>query len=402
MPAEQRIRILTPEQAAADIPKPSTAIGAALSSTFATRGIYENFSPQNFRRFRAALARQRAGGAVARIGAYGDSNSNGYQAADATALYSRGYAARAREILNKEFAPSRDGIIFSRIGGANGKPDQRFTLGAGWTEFTATDHGPAGSGSVVGTGITAGTLDVALPDVNSFTVYLPRFSNGATSVSIWIDNEAATVVSVNGVSAMLAITVTTSTVGAHVLRVKIDSTGSAYVQAVEGYDSTTPAMRWTAVGRNGGTANEFNFAGTAPWNPQQLTFGPSVPVPDLIFLNLSINSHNAGVGESAYKAPMSILIAKAKAVADVILVASAAGGYGSAETWPSYLQWQRDLAATHGCGVINMQDRWGTYALANSAPYSFWSDPDHPTLSGYWDMGQAVAEAVRLAAGRSA
>jgi len=35
MPAEQRIRILTPEQAVSDITTPSTAIGAVLSSTFA-------------------------------------------------------------------------------------------------------------------------------------------------------------------------------------------------------------------------------------------------------------------------------------------------------------------------------------------------------------------------------
>jgi lysophospholipase L1-like esterase len=94
---------------------------------------------------------------------------------------------------------------------------------------------------------------------------------------------------------------------------------------------------------------------------------------------------------------MTTFVTACRAAGNVILLASAPGGNGSAATWAGYLTALREIAADLGCGLINMQGRWGAYSVSNPAPYSLWKDPDHPSNTGYWDMGQALADSLRLA-----
>ena len=373
----------------------------AVTTTYAPLGIYENFDPANFRRFRAALARQRAGGAVARINVYGDSNSAGYQAG-LGADYTRGFAACAATILEGTYGPSRTGVIAPAIESAPAV-DPRFTLGSGWSGFLSTSQGIGGSGSLQGTGLTAGTASIVGTNVNAFDVYFARYAGGPATVDISIDAGAAVHTACNGANAVVKATVTTGTVGTHTLNIKNATTGTSYVLGVEGYDNTQTGLRWTAVGILGGTSDNWNLADSGdPWSPSSLNFGPSLPAPDLTVINLSINAHTAGTTQAAYLASMSTFITKAAAVGDVILIASAPGGSGDVSTWGDFLTSQRTLAATFGCGLINMPTRWGVYAAASASPYLLWHDADHPTIAGYWDLGQALADGVRLAAGRSA
>lgn len=370
----------------------------------AVMGIFENFAPANFRRFRAALARQRDGGQPAGINIYGDSDSSGYQA-NLMSDYRRGFGGRAARILDRDFWPANDGIIFTRIGGIIPQADPRFTLGAGWSEFADTSQGPAGSGSVQGGANSAGTLDITLDSVDSFTVYQPSYSTGSTAVAVWIDNDAPTTVNAQGANGIVKTTVKTTSVGTHTLHIKNNSSSTAYVLAVEGFDSTNRQMRVTAVGVTGGDAGKWNTprGNNEPWTSQQIIWNPDFAGPDLVVINMSINPHNNGMDKTTYKTAMTTMIQNAKAVADVILIASAPGGAADypGSTWADYLQWQRELAIENNAGLINMQDRWGPYATANAAPYLLWHDQDHPTTAGYWDLGQALADAVRLAAGRA-
>lgn len=384
------------------------AASAPLKAAFAGLGLFENFTPANFRRFRAALARSRAGGAVARISFYGDSNTSGYQGPNSND-YTRGYAARAQGILDGKLGSVKNGLIFTRIGGANPKPDPRFVLGTGWSEFASTSQGMAGAGAIQGTANgTTGNLDITLAGVNAFTIWYPVYGSGPTALAFNIDAEAATVVSANNATASMGkTTITTATVGTHTLHIKSNTGGVPYIHAIEGFDNTLAgATRVTASGLNGGTAVDWNLAPspTDPWDPSKVVFNPNIDAPDLTIINLSINAHNAGTPIGTYTAAMNTFIAKAKATSDVILVASAAGGAPdySGLGWGAYLTAQRDIAATNGCGLINMQDRWGPYATANAAPYLLWNDQDHPSNAGYWDMGQASADAILLAAGRTA
>lgn len=208
-------------------------------------------------------------------------------------------------------------------------------------------------------------------------------------------------VSLAGSSGVKKVTVLATTTAKHRVDVDVESTGTAVVLAVEAYDTTRPGVRWTLVGKNGGRASDYNAAVSAnPWGGSNLLHG--IAPPDLYVINLMINHHNSAQAVSAYKAELLTFVQACKAVGDVILVASAAGGNGASDTWDDYLDAQREIAREVGCGLINMQERWGAYAVANSAPYLLWNDADHPSNAGYWDMGDALRGGVRLAAGRSA
>lgn len=572
---------------------PSTVEGTKLIATiaaagFAKRGIYENFAEENFRKFRAAVARQRAGKAACRISVLGDSNSNGFMAPSG-ADYRRSYGERARSILEGDWGPSRTGFIFSRIGHSGGTyaiPDQRSTLGSGWSALADANYGPAGAGAIQGVGPTAGRYELNSGEkVDTFDIYLKQSSDSPTAVTTYVDGVAAgsvlaadsfsgsvalggtttevggltwvtssagigswtrdagrakavkvagtgplqavvntgqadgkvsvrrssdiqeglafrwsdvnnylllamngssqyiiakvvsTAVTVLATSAVVAspndllavvlngssigveingvavpalsvtetfnqaatnhgmriggttaittymsefrhvapggatigltgsdavrkVTVSAPSVGSHTIGISVVSSGTAVVLAVEAYDATANGLRWTLAGHSGGKAEDWNASHPAAWGSQNLVFNLSKP--DLSVINLMINAHDAAQPIATYKAEMKTFISAAKAVGDVVIVASPAAGDGSSATWVDYLGALREIAVEVGCGLINMQERWGAFALANAAPYLLWNDNDHPSTIGYWDMGQALADGMRLAAGRSA
>lgn len=552
--------------------------------TYAKVGIFENFSDQNFRKYRAALARQRAGLSACRVSVLGDSNSNGFQQPDG-ANYLRSYGYRAMQILDGEYGPSRPGLVYTRIGhsGAFARPDNRITIGAGWTQLNSSNYGPAGMGALLGAGPTGGSLTyTADVDCNTFDVWfrtstdspsdvrltingqptsdvvlaadtfagdgaltvtevgnqawqtfnpeggtwsresgqlkatklgnstrmyavvdvgrsdgrlsvkrsanifdgvvfrrsdltnywvvaqngssqylLAKVVNGSTttvatstlvaaagdvvsvelagaSIAVKVNgtqapnltasdafNLSATMfgvrlangggnaffdnfsfaipyqatVDLNGAEGVKKVTVGANTIAKHALGITAATSGSVAVLAIEAYDSTKTGLRWTLAGYSGGKATEWNTASAIPAGNQGMTF--TVGAPDLVVVNLMINAHNANQSTSAYKAEMSTFITACKAAGDVILIASPPAGNGSTTTWAGYLGVLREIAQEKGCGLINMQDRWGAYSVANAEPYRLWNDADHPSVAGYWDLGQALADGLRLAAGRS-
>lgn len=377
---------------------------ASKSQLAAAAGSFENFTPANFRRWRAAIARSRAGGKVARVSVYGDSNTTGFQLASGSD-YSRSYGERARSIIDGSFGPARRGLVPPVIY-ANGSQfqviDPAYTLGSAWKMSTATGQG-IGENRPVEASSTGGTLDFAATGVNSFTIYAARYGGGPQTMRAWIDSESATTFSLQGATDVAKITVSTATVGSHVLHVEYGGSGTAYVNAIEAFDSTLRGSRWTYVGIPGGVVNQWAAtAADEPWAPNRFSYTSSGADPDVVVFNLMINSHSQAQPILEYKNQLRVVINQARVQADVILVASAAAGSGDASTWSDYLQAQRELAIELGCGLINVQGRWGAYSLANAAPYSFWADTDHPTVAGYWDMGEALASGLRLAAGRSA
>lgn len=262
------------------------------------------------------------------------------------------------------------------------------------------------NGSSIGVKIN-GTLVPALSitEATNQTVTSHGVRVGGTSaLTTYFDDFSFTstvgTIDLTGADAVRKVTLgAASGVGLHTLGFSVATSGTAVILAVEAYDSTKTGLRWTLAGYNGGRAEDWNTARTAPWGSGNLVW--TLSKPDLTVVNLMINPHNANQTIAAYKAQMTTFLTTAKAAGDVIVVASAAGGNGSSTTWVDYLNALREIAVTLGCGLINMQDRWGPFATANASPYLLWNDNDHPSAAGYWDMGQALADGMRLAAGRS-
>lgn len=373
-------------------------------SPLATQGGLYNFTPANFKRFRAAVAVMRAGGAAARISMYGDSQSGGYQSATGTD-YTRSFGQRAISILNTRWYPSRLGIQFpiSATSGLNGNP--AFTLGSGWTKFVTGSppgQGPLNRGSVQAAFNAAGALSLTATSCDTFEVLYPRYSGGAT-IGAAIDGGSITTISAAGASALLRLAVTTVTPGSHTVTVTCSGgSGTNYVEGIEAYDSTTSQARITLYGGNSAKSSDYAATDLAsnPWEGNAVTLtNANGAVPKLVVWTIGTNDHASAVAIATFEANCTTYVQRVLAAgADVILVAPAASGSGSTTTWGDYRDALYRVALANGCGLVDMQARWDAYVTTNASPYSYWADTDHPSNTGYAEMGAAVATAVMMAA----
>jgi len=361
----------------------------------------KNFYPGAFPNWAAAVATARAGGAPARISVYGDSQSNGYMAADGTD-YTRCAAYRAMLGLDLNWMTTALGLCFPRASATNGTfsgADPRFTLGTGWTAFLAQQQGPASVGSLAGAFNAAGALTFTADRCDSFTVYAAQFTGSAT-VGVSIDGEAVTTMNLAvGGPLLAAITVSTATVGTHTVSVTCSgASGHNYIEAIEPFDSTRPGIRVSMFGRNSaGSATWLPDSGAA-WDNNGMALTAANPA--LVIYAIGTNDHTGATPQATFRSNVSTWVARAQASgADVILQVPAAGGGGDPATWADYRDSLLTVAKTLGCGLIDIQARWGNlpYTVTNAAPYLYWADVDHHSARGYASNGLALAEAIRLA-----
>jgi lysophospholipase L1-like esterase len=276
-----------------------------------------------------------------------------------------------------------------------------FVRGAGWTDSPGS-QGPLAQGGVGAPFNAAGALTFTAPNCNTFEVLAPIYSGGAT-LNASIDGGAVTPLNTNGANALGKLTISTGVVGTHTLSITCSgASGTAFVHAIRAYDSTKSEARITAYGSNGAQASQFAAVDAlAGWNSDpELFTDPNGADPHLVVLGLGTNEHAIPVSVAVFKANMQTIINKIKAAgADCILLAPAQSSSGVPGTWINYRNAISELASSSGCGMVDMYNRWDSYAVANLAPYQYWADTDHPSNAGYADQGAAVAKAIILASG---
>lgn len=331
----------------------------------------------------AALARARNGGAPLRITCIGDSITRG-AIGGAADYVGQSYPGRLRSILTR-YGTAVEGVVFAIDG-----TDSRVTLGSGWSVASAFGvanwTGTSPAGALVVTPTTSGTV---------VRVQYARRTIDSTTVSVSIDGGAASTFSTNVTSPSVDsayFTVTGLTNTTH--SVSITATGgSVWIMGV----SVEPAASGcivTRAGVDGITSSTMTTQPTSKVTPFGSFVGLGAGVgwtPDLIVLNLGTNDafFNNVTPSTTTANLVGAVSAAASSACDVLLVAPSLYDTTVGSPQRSWIKAVYDAADTSLAPLVDIGNRWGTYAVAKTRGH-FGADHEHPTALGYTDMAEAV------------
>lgn len=326
------------------------------------------FSP-NLAEWRAAKALMAAGTRNAKLLALGDSTVRGISATSSWPGYLAALLSHG----------SRSSVCGSTTS------DTGLTIGAGWA---------AANVSIGGLNWETNTAVAPISytpsnSVNSFDVWYIDFV-GAGDFTLDIDGAGTTTITPTGVKGFRRATITTGgaagTKTLNILRVS----GYASIVLITGYDSATKEVSVVNSGVSGYKAANWAQTGD-PWLPRQaiVTYAP-----DLTIIGLTINDWIAATNTTDYTTQMGQIIEACQTTGDVILLT----GVPTDPATTSILQQQTyidiniALGVTYGCDVINMTQRWGSFAAADANGWML--DYAHPTDSGYVNQAGIIYSIV--------
>ena len=366
-----------------------SSLGAAVAP-HAIPGVY-NLSPANLLKWRKARSGVISGARRAKVACVGDSNTTGYGsvaggAANCVAssyprrladrLAAGGVAARWDSAWGMHNESAANLAIF----------DTRLVIGAGWAQFSAWS---LGGHTLLNNTTTNAYSFTPTGQVDTFDVWVLR-NTGLGTMTIDIDGGATTGINSAAAPDIFKTTITAA-LGTHTLNVR-RVTGDCFVVGIDAYNSAALDVAVYNTGWDSGTSDNVAYAalGYSPLPALGLV------APDLTILMIGINDWNAAISVATFTTNVQAVITKGQLTGDVILMAPIeTSGATSAATQATYRSAMRDLAAANGCVFIDMQERFGTYAVANAN--GFMADGSHPMGITYTDMACLVAK-VLLAA----
>lgn len=375
----------------------ATADVANLDTRLGQGGPFYGLTPQNFRKWRKALARVRTGEGYAKLLCVGDSLTQGGSALYGTnPVFRNNWPHKLQIMMNAYYAPTQIGLC------SGGKGDQgldtRFTLGTGWS-WAASGVGFA-THSLQSTGGTAGTMAYA-PGYACDTadIYYKVHNSNQGNSSVSVDGGSSTTLTGVGTPSRVQKTTITFTLGsAHVITLTGATggvgSGNFDLIGIDAYDSTTPCVRVGLLGRSSSKVDDWRFNGY-PGSGFQSLDSLAAAQPDLTIINLGVNDAGAAVSLASYISGMAEIIQVAQLTGDVLLTGVIPSNNSTTEALElSYSSAGiPQLATTYGCGVVDWNARWGTFASANAA--GLMVDNLHPTGIGYADMAQAIFNALK-------
>lgn len=335
-------------------------------------------SPSAFSLWQAALARQGSGGGEARINVIGDSLVYGFGGAQPYEANS--FTDRARTLLNTS-GPLAGTVAEGMISLVDANSDTRIPTPPGWSWEAGfglglcgqniNSNGSANALSVTGTGTAIDVYYVAGQQSWTYTI------DGGSPVTVpagTLGNARLRVAGLSNASHTIAITA---------------SAGQTRLWGIEFHANLTTGIRMSRMGVGGTTAGSWASTASAfgvP-NPSVTTFFNS---PDLTVVFLGTNDINQAVGASTYAANLTTLIGNARAKnSDVLLVTAPQPGVVT--NAQPYADAALALAIPQNVGVLDVYRRWP----AAYADQSAWrSDSLHANSAGYWDIANAVADAI--------
>lgn len=359
-----------------------------------------NATGSSLRAWRAALAGtdESAGGnadpnyRAARLLMVGDSNTQGAGINN----WARSYPMRLRKLIAAKYPDAGSGIIHLlpaeqfQTNGSNAV-DNRINFIGTWS---SDSRGAFGAGARRANG--AGNTMVYTDTMTSFVLYYITGTDGGT-FSVSVDGGTAVTVNSNGSDGLAQYAVTGLALGTHVVTVTAPTADNAILHGIEGRNDRIPTnnkgIRVTKAGLTGATVQTLLQSGSTTGSSSLATIFDTCR-PDLTILGMEENDYlNSHIPVATYKSRMSTVIDYAKTYGSVLLVACIPPqDTASTPSLSAYTQILYELADEKDCALIDMQARWGTYAI--SQPLGMYRDAFHGSERGYWDMAKIAFDAI--------
>lgn len=362
-----------------------TVAGAAISagggtSKYEPSGQTYNVTESSFRKWRAAVARQRTG-AFARINCYGDSIT------EDTPSRAGAWPEVFRPMLGVSLGATGTGtgpilLTPNSVGG-----DTRIAYTGSWAN---SPHGAFGTArEATGPGSTI-TFTPGIPNDRFLVTYRKGSSWGTFTYSV--DGAAAVSVNANaGTDSIALLEIGPLTLGSHTLVINSPATAGQIVDI-----STLEA----SVGTGGIRVGKLAKSGTdaAAFTQSQGVAGSFDPfVPDLSVIFLGANDYNAQTPVATYKTRIGSAVTRARLTGDVLLVVTVPENYstsGKTILRQAYTDALYQIADEQDVALLDLTKRWGTFTLG-TAQGLYLDALTHPSVAGAFDIANAVFAAVR-------
>lgn len=369
----------------------SLAPGVALANQFDPQlGVY-NLKQSNTRRARAAFARQRNGESPMRLSVIGNSIAYGTTASPA---FSGGFVSKLRTALDAKYGAAGTGIVYP-IDTALAD-DTRIVESGAWSILS--NVGAFNVGCRTSSTLT-NTWSFGAVTCDSFTFYLIAGGTTSNTLTLAIDGGAAqTFTSPAGGEVLWKITKSAGSLGSHTCVLTVTG-GQIYVIGVEGTIGSTSGIRVSRCAK-GGTylgvqAASNNFDTIKAGRYDSMTTGFDMSTPDLTVLFFETNEYLQQVPLADYLTGLTSVVNRARQTGDIMLCTTVPP-QNTALTIPlsSYTATIYAAADALDVPVIDVTDRWASYAVSNAAPYSIYGDGNHPNTRGHWDLADQILAAL--------
>jgi hypothetical protein len=355
-----------------------------------------NLTAQNTQKLRAGIARVRANLGTLKVAYLGDSTSLGDYAVTgnvfagahalmpatqlASILSGRGLPAQADNFFGNGNigTPATYTAFYPAVVFTNYVANAAGVTSLGDFSFSATTSGA----SIVYTPVTAfDTIDIYTLNLTTLGSFTVNVDGGATLATISTSTTPA--YTKNTVSC---------TLGTHTINIATTSATQSFINGITVRSSVTARAEIYTIGWSAGTA--ANHA-TTIGNYRPLLALPVV-APDVTFINLTINDISGATNLTSYTNSLQSLITAAQLSGDCILMVGSPGSSANFTdgTAAAYINTVYSLAATNNIPVLDITQRWVSYAVANAVmPYgdNSFPPPRHPSGIGYADIASAMS-----------
>lgn len=373
------------------------------------RGVF-NLNATNSKYWQIARAKVRSKQARARVGVVGTSlkvgqGSNPATPANATNAQVLGPVNQVAQLLSAMGTPSVNSSAFGDGGAARYSQtlpvqDPRFTFGANWAStFNNNQIWPGGSAIVYTTGAANNLSFAPVEQTDRARVWYYSFaSNGTFNTNVNGGASLGTTNTATNPQQILASADFTFARGVNVLNIVPGNNGNLTILGVEMWDSTVPAVNFLNFSLRGGAIADHTFfnRNTVPGItlPTLNAYGPI----DLWYVSLTVNDVNQAGNWSTpteYRARLETLVTYllSSGASDVWLGIDPPSNtaFSTNGTLAVYVAIVYEIAAKFGLPVLDMVNRWGSYA--NNSQY-YVPDGVHITAPGYADGVSMEAAAL--------
>lgn len=376
----------------------SNQLGASYSGAF--NGLY-GVTAQNTIHLRAALARVRSNTGTCKVAIVGDSTTAGLFAQGVGQGYTNAKVlapgAQLAAMLKAAGTPAHNESFFGTnntqaVAYAVYNPAVNLLTGS----FTQTTSPPTFCGNLF-RGVAVGNTMSWTPLIafDSIDVYYAQ-AGSAGSFTVNVDGGAtlATVNANNANQIYVKQAITGVALGTHTINLAVSVGTSSFILGMAVRNSTSQSVEVYTLGNSGTTVS--NLLRPSGGVTGYLTpAGLQVLGPDMTFINLTINDINNQVTTVAqYSIDLQTIISAALATGDCCLVIGNPGnvaGWTNGIVAPQYQNAVYALAASNGIPVVDITQRWVSYAVTNPVmPYGdAGAGSIHPTAIGYADIASA-------------
>ncbi len=273
-------------------------------------------------------------------------------------------------------------------------PKGRITLSASGSQWSGAQ---GAGGPVCQITSSTGYIQYDLLDGNTFDHVDVDIINVGGSVDIALDGGAQTGSPHTFASAGGNMDTFTFAVarGAHTSVRVYSPGGGLYLQGIRCWDSVSRKIEIYKSGSGGSDSSPYNGSAASGYGLMQ---GIAVVKPAAVFINIGINDLNNGsFSKSSYKANLLNGVKQWQGVGiDVILVVPTPINNSSAETsQPDLVAALQEIAVAQNVPVINLHDRYVSYATQAAKSPSWMFNNLHPAAPLYADEGAFYAQTIQ-------